>query len=249
MCLAVLAMKPAVITPYYQEDEEILRRSYLSVKNQSVSAQHFYIGDGVLNPLIDTWSVIHLSLPKNSANNGNTPRCLGALLAASLGYDPIFFLDADNYYLVNHIQDAICIKEANPCVDVVFSGRQILLDDGTIFYPAPEDRLRLFADTSTMCFFKSSFSALWLWGVIPKKLSPICDRLIYESIFTMGMSTAWTEKPSMVFESHYKSHYQAAKKRPIYQCHDPDWNYLKKILPSELSEFKATTGLEINIQL
>ena len=150
-------MKPAVITPYYQEDEKILRRSYLSVRNQSVSAQHFYIGDGVSNPLIDAWSVVHLSLPINSANNGNTPRCLGALLAASLGHDPIFFLDADNYYLVNHIQEALSIKELNPDTDVIFSGRQILLDDGTIFYPAPEDRLRLFADTSTMCFFNPLF--------------------------------------------------------------------------------------------
>ena len=242
-------MKPAVITPYYQEDEKILRRSYLSVRNQSVSAQHFYIGDGVSNPLIDTWSVVHLSLPINSANNGNTPRCLGALLAASLGHNPIFFLDADNYYLVNHIQEALSIKELNPDADVIFSGRQILLDDGTIFCPAPEDRLRLFADTSTMCFFKSSFSALWLWGVIPKKLSPICDRIIYESISTMGLSTAWTEKQSMIFESHYKAHYQAAKKIPMYKYHDPDWDYLKTILPSELSEFKAATGLDINIQL
>ena len=242
-------MKPAVITPYYQEDEKILRRSYLSVRNQSVSAQHFYVGDGVSNPLIDAWSVVHMSLPINSANNGNTPRCLGALLAASLGHNPIFFLDADNYYLVNHIQEALSVKELNPDADVIFSGRQILLDDGTIFYPAREDRLRLFADTSTMCFFKSSFSALWLWGVIPKKLSPICDRIIYESISTMGLSTAWTEKPSMVFESHYKAHYQAAKKRPVYKYHDPDWDYLKTILPSELSEFKAATGLDINIQL
>ena len=85
--------------------------------------------------------------------------------------------------------------------------------------------------------------------MIPKKLSPICDRIIYESISTMGLSTAWTEKQSMIFESHYKAHYQAAKKIPMYKYHDPDWDYLKTILPSELSEFKAATGLDINIQL
>ena len=242
-------MKPAVITPYYQEDAETLRRSHFSVDQQSVGAAHFYVGDGICNPLIDEFDAIHLSLPVNSADNGNTPRCLGALLAASLGHNPIFFLDADNYFLSNHIHEALALKKLDPGLDVAFSGRQILLDDGSKFAPAPEDRLRLFADTSTMCFFRSSYRALGLWGLIPKGLSPICDRIIYESIFSMGLSVGWTGKDTMVFESHYQAHYQAVRKKPITRLHDPDWGYLKKILDSELKKYSECAGVEIKIQL
>lgn len=242
-------MKPAVVTPYYQEDAETLRRSYLSVDQQSVGATHFYVGDGMRNSLIDEFDAIHLSLPVNSADNGNTPRCLGALMAASLGHDPIFFLDADNYFLGDHIHEALALKKLDPSLDVIFSGRIILLDDGSKFAPAPEDRMRLFADTSTMCFFRSSYRALGLWGLIPKALSPICDRIIYESISSMGLSVGWTGRDTMVFESHYKAHYQATRKKPMTPLHDPDWNSLKRILDLELNKYRECSGIDISIQL
>ena len=242
-------MRPAVVTPYYQEDAETLRRSHLSVVQQAVSATHFLVGDGVHNSLIEEFDAIHFSLPVNSADNGNTPRCLGALMAASLGYNPIFFLDADNYFLDDHIQQALALKTLDPSLDVVFSGRIILLDDGSTFAPAPEDRMRLFADTSTMCFFRSSYRALGLWGLIPSGLSPICDRIIYESISSMGLSVGWTGRNTLVFESHYKTHYQAARKQPITPLHDPDWNSLKKILALELNKYEECSGMKIKIQL
>lgn len=242
-------MKPAVITPYYQEDAMTLHRSHSSVATQSVRATHFYVGDGVHNSLVDDFDAIHLSLPINSADNGNTPRCLGALMAASLGHNPIFFLDADNFFLEDHIQEALALKMVDPGLDVIFSGRIILLDDGSKFAPAPEDRMRLFADTSTMCFFQSSYRVLGLWGLIPKDLSPICDRIIYESISSMGLSFGWTGKDTMVFESHYKAHYQAARKEPITRLHDPDWNSLKQILGKALQKYRESSGLDLNIQL
>lgn len=242
-------LKPAIVTPYYKESFEVLRRCHESVAQQSMKSKQFFIGDGVSSAFIDQWDSTHLSLPKNFADNGNTPRSVGAVMAASMGYNPIFFLDADNYFLDNHVQEALSLKAQTPKLDVIFSGRIIRLDDGSTFHPAPEDKLRLFADTSTMCFFESAFPLLHLWALIPNCLSPICDRIMYESIRAKKLSFGWTQKPTMIFESHYKCHYQAAARKNLTPLHDPDWLHLKELLPRALILYQRRTGLAINVSL
>ena len=70
-------------------------------------------------------------------------------MAASQGFEPIFFLDADNWFKPNHVQLALDVHHKDPSIDVVISGRTIVLDDGSILDSAPEDAEEHFADTST----------------------------------------------------------------------------------------------------
>ena len=237
---------PVVITPCFKEDPEILLKCHQSVLSQTVPCTHVFVADGSDTDMPVSDRSIHLRLPLNSSDNGNTPRSIGSVFAIARGFEPVFLLDADNWYSSDHVETALRLKLENPDLDVVFSSRYIVLDDGTRFHPAPEDQRELFADTSTMCFFQSAFTILPLFAFIPPKLSPICDRIIYSAIRSVGLKAGSTGKPSLYFKSHYRAHYLYAKKLPTEELHDPDWSHIKSILPLELSKFKAKTGITVD---
>ncbi len=94
-----------VVTPYYQEPLEVLRRCHESVMGQAVGAQitHVMVADGHPRPEIDSWNVTHIRLPKAHGDNGNTPRAVGTTIAETNGADFIAFLDADNWYYPDHL--------------------------------------------------------------------------------------------------------------------------------------------------
>ena len=240
-------MRPAVITPCFDESAEVLNACHESVRSQSVESMHFFVSDGSLKSasIPQSRNAIRLDLPRNFADNGNTPRALGSVMAIAMNFNPIFLLDADNWYSSDHIENALDLKRQQPSLDVVFSSRKIVLDDGTIFSDAPEDRDQSFADTSTMCFFESSYKILPLFSFIPKALSPVCDRIIFKTILAFGCRVAWTGIPSLFFRSHYLNHYLLAGRQPLEPLHDPDWAALSNSLKQELPSYCSKAGVEI----
>lgn len=242
-------MKPAVITPYYQESLEILERCHHSVRAQTTEATHFLVADGSSKAVINQWAGQHLVLPQGHNNCGNTPRALGALMAASQGYEPIFFLDADNWFKPNHVELALALHQNDPSIDVVISGRTIVLDDGTLVDGATEDVDRHFADTSTLGLFKRAYRSLPLWALMPHGLAPICDQVIYECLKTLSLKLHWHTERTLMFESHYANHYQLAGKNPITPLHDPNWDQLRADLPMLLDQFQEMTGLQLSSKL
>ena len=88
-------MRIAIITPYYKEPTEVLRRCHDSVKAQTYPATHFMLADGHPNPEVDNWDVVHIKLPAHG-DSCDTPRAIGALSASAQGFDAISLLDADN---------------------------------------------------------------------------------------------------------------------------------------------------------
>ena len=241
-------MKPAVITPYLRENLNILERCHKSVLAQKAEATHFLVADGNGQAVIDHWNVQHLVLPYSNNNCGNTPRALGALMAASQGYEPIFFLDADNWLQPNHVEYALKLHQNDPTIDVVISGRTIVLDDGSLLDAAPEDVEQHFADTSTLCLFKKAYKTLALWTLMPNELAPICDRIIYECLKLLQLNMHWHHKPTLMFESHYLNHYRLAGKNPQTPLHDPNWEKLRADLPALLEEFQRVTGLQLSAE-
>ena len=241
-------MKPAVITPYHNESIEILERCHSSVRAQTIETTHILIADGRSRADIDQWDCQHLVLPRGHSNCGNTPRALGALMAASQGYEPIFFLDADNWFKPNHVEIALALHRKDPSIDVVISGRTIILDDGSLLNAAPEDEDRHFADTSTLGLFKRAYRSLQLWTLMPKNLSPICDRVIYESLKKLPLKLHWHNERTLMFESHYAKHYHLAGKCPKTPLHDPNWEQLRADLPMLLNQFQEMTGMELSAE-
>ena len=218
----------AVITPYCSESLAVLQRCHQSCLDQSVPVRHVMVADGEARPEIDGWDCDHLVLPQRHGDNGNTPRCLGAISAINRGYWPVLMLDADNWFEPHHLALALELKRREPKADVLVMGRRVVLPDGSEVPGVPEeDVLRTHADTSCFVFYPRSFRALSLWGMMPPYLGPVCDRFVYTAVQQMGLQLAWCDQPTVVFTAHYSWAYRALQREPPADVHDVDWDLIK----------------------
>ena len=199
----------AVITPYCSESVELLRRCHGSVCAQNYACTHFLVADGPGLPELANWNCRHIVLGVGHGDNGNTPRSIGAMAAMNEGFDAVAFLDADNWFSPGHILAAIQCQAAFSAA-VVFSDRHIVFPDGQRLTLQPdEDRLHRMADTSCMVVFEAAFSSLALWAQMPRQLAPQCDRVMFTHLMAT-QNCAWTNKPTMFFETWYAGHFLAA---------------------------------------
>ena len=241
--------RPAVITPFYKEDLSSLSRCHASVVAQAFHAHHIMVGDGVSTSESLFPGAEFITLGANNSDNGNTPRAIGAIAAASRGFFPIFFLDADNWFRNDHIEVALACFESQPGIDVVISRRTVILDDGYVLGEVPEDCSMNFADTSCYCFFPTTYNLLQCWALMPKDLSPICDRVMFRTLEAKNREIAWTGQPTCFFESHYSSHYLLAKRSPREKLHDPDWKLIEANMPTLVDQYFRCTGVRISSPL
>ena len=111
----------AVITPYFLEPLEVLERCHRSCKNQDGDwpLRHVMVADGHPQAAIDAWDVDHITLPRAHGDNGNSPRCIGAISAINQGYWPILFLDADNWFKPWHLKAVVALHRRHPRADVL----------------------------------------------------------------------------------------------------------------------------------
>ncbi len=199
----------AVITPYHQEPVDLLHRCHASVLAQEVDCTHLLVADGPGLAELNGWDCRHIALGVNHADNGNTPRSLGALAAMNEGYDCIAFLDADNWLAPDHLRRAID-TQARGGFDVVFSGRHIVFPNGMRLTVLPdEERRRCHADTSCMVLFEPAFSSLALWAQMPRLYAPLCDRVMFQQLMARHRC-GWTDAPTLFFETWYAGHFLAA---------------------------------------
>lgn len=196
-------MKIAVITPYFNETWDTLQRCARSIAAQTVPCEHIWVSDGSAMVPPDG-RVVDLDHPHG--DYGNVARGVGALLAAGDGYDAIAFLDADNWYDPNHIEE--CVKSATsyPNVDVVFARRRFCRPDGTDMKVNDEPN---HVDTSCYFFLPGSYNALAYWATMPKPMSIVGDRVFLELLRTTEGLVVAHNKPITVnylcmWESYYK---------------------------------------------
>ena len=247
--IAVMGPKgAAVITPYYKESSQLLERCHLSCLQQHGDwpFRHVLVADGHPREKIDGWDVDHITLPTSHGDNGNTPRCVGAISAINKGYWPILFLDADNWYQPWHFNTMGELRQRHPSADVLAMGRVCALPDGPLIPGLPEEDLELrHVDTSCYVFYPSAFRVLPLWGMMPPYLGPICDRFIRESITELGLILAGTHHPSIVFTAHYSWAYEALNRQIPNDVHDVNWKQIQGAYnPSEVYQ---RTGLRSSL--
>lgn len=229
-------MKIAVITPYYDEPPHVLRRCLESVKQQSdiesCEVVHFFISDGVVSDfLVQTEGIRHIILGSSHNDNGNTPRAVGGLLARNEGFEAIFYLDADNLYLKEHISSAVTLSKSQG-LDVVFSSRLVFFPDGDCYDfnsdENDEDSSKLHVDTSCIALFNKALKTVGLWGDMPREYGPVCDRVFFQYLKS-NFQYGWTNKPTMLFETWYSGHFVAANKilppnaKQIEKRSEPEW--------------------------
>jgi glycosyltransferase involved in cell wall biosynthesis len=171
-----------VVTPYYTEDRMTLERCIRSVRSQSVSTEHLLIADGNPQDWIDREGVRHLRLDRSHSDHGNTPRGIGALLAAAEGFDAIALLDADNWVDCNHLE--VCLNAATRAgrkCDFVIARRRFCRPDGSVL-PVQDEPVSEHVDTSCFLFLPSSYHLLSSWVLMPKPLSVAGDRFFWARV-------------------------------------------------------------------
>lgn len=238
----------AVVTPYHREPLEWLERCHRSCLEQrgGWTLRHVMVADGHPRDEVDAWEVEHIRLPRAHADNGNTPRCLGAISAINQGYWPILFLDADNWYQPWHLDCVVALRHRHPVADVLAMGRQCVLPDGTPIPGLPDEDLEhRHVDTSCYVFYPSAFRALPLWGMMPPALGPVCDRFMLGSLHELGLVIAGTHHPSVVFTTHYSWGYQALGQPVPDDVHDVDWKRVNAGF--DPVEVFGRTGLSVQI--
>ena len=236
---SVCNLKAAVITPYCGEDISIIQRCCESVSNQSYSARHFLVADGRSNELINEFDVDHLILPASHHDFGNTPRALGALSAINRGYDAIFFLDADNWYLPTHVEESMRMKFDDYELDFLASYRQLVLPEGQSVPPDQEDSLHQHVDTSCMCFFEGAFSVIPLWATMTPELSVIGDRIIFKALRARALRIGWTNSATVFYTSRYRQHYERVGLTPPPNAYQLD---LSPLAQYDRDKFLAWNG-------
>ena len=205
-----------VITPYFKESIEVLRRCHESVISQHVDAKvtHVMVADGFPVKEIDSWPVSHIVLPRANANNGNTPRGIGAVLAEQLGANFIAYLDADNWYHSGHLSSLLDLFNRTKA-DVCCSWRTFhdIQGEEIDVTEEMEDKL-VHVDTSAYLVHKKAFKSNYYWFQMPNKLSPMCDRVFFNALKSRKYSIAYSKSRTVAFTSTYASHYLESGKQP-----------------------------------
>lgn len=215
-------MKIAVVTPYYRENADILRQCHESVLAQTISCQHIMVADGHPADLFDASPrTDHVILPRANGDNGNTPRGIGSMLAASWGYDAVAYLDADNWYAPQHIEtliNAVMTRRA----PIGASKRTFHTLEGALM-PISEvgEERHEHVDTSCYLITRPAFELFPFW-FMPKELGPVCDRIIFHAILRRGLQIAFTDERTVAFRSQYAQHYEGAGMTPPPDAKTPN---------------------------
>lgn len=204
-------MRVAVITPYFREPAETLRRAHDSVLAQTHAATHFLVADGSPNPAVAGWNAEHIVLPKAHGDYGDTPRVIGALSALGQGHDAIAFLDADNWYRPTHIATMIAAHE-HTGFSVCLASRSIHRLDGSFMFDFPETDNHV--DTS--CFFLTGEAVrlVPLMALKPHALADQGDRIFWGALRFRGMSYIRVKAPTVAYTSAWEASYRAAGETP-----------------------------------
>ncbi len=201
-------MKVAVITPYYKEPIETLRRCHDSVAAQTHPCTHFMIADGHAVPDLGDWPVEHIILTRAHGDVGNTPRSIGAISALNRGFDAVAYLDADNWYHPEHIESLVeTVRRAG--VPMAISDRFVVALDGTVM-DIHEESHPDFADTS--CIFHTAQAArmIPMWAMMPPVLGVMGDRVFVAIANLLRIPRARTGRKTLYYESNYWIHYHQA---------------------------------------
>ena len=228
--LAPPSPKVAVITPYHNEDIELLAKCHNSVLEQTLPCLHVLVADGKARPAIDQWNAHHIKLPVSHNDIGSTPRLIGSYHAIGLGVDAVTFLDADNWYEPDHL---VALMSARLAFGAAFvsSGRMLCQLDGSPMGPCPLTNPDSFIDTNCMLFGCEAFSLLHHWVLMPSYGHLIGDRIMLHHVKESGVQRYHLPNPTVNYRSGKSGLYRlmnfpvpdAVQSRPDYEASFQRW--------------------------
>lgn len=206
----------AIVTPYFAESQALLRRCIDSVKAQTVAVDHILVADGAPQDWIDAENVRHIRLDRPHGDYGNTPRAIGAMLAASAECAGIGFLDADNWLEPEHV--ATCVETALRAtsqgrVDYVIARRSLRRPDGSQL-PCGDEPIEKHVDTNCFFLLPGSYHILPYFGLMPRALSAIADRVFYDALRQRGLSAAVNTAVTVNYQCLWAAVYESLGETP-----------------------------------
>ncbi|MFT3766514.1 MAG: glycosyltransferase [Minicystis sp.] len=208
------AFRVAVVTPYRGESEALLTAAHESVRAQTFPCTHILIADGSPAPFVSGWDAQHIALPVHHGDVGDTPRAVGAISAVGQGFDAITFLDADNWYAPDHIDTMVALHRRTGA-QVCVAARALHRLDGSLLRPRGEytDGIE-HVDTNCLFLTSAAYRVVPLWGLIPKHLHLLGDRLIWSAVRALGYRVARWTKPTVAYRTAFRVHYEEEGETP-----------------------------------
>jgi glycosyltransferase involved in cell wall biosynthesis len=207
-------MHIGVITPYYKEPIEMIRRCYDSVQAQTLqNLTHIIVSDGFPNPQVDDLpGVVHIRVP-NHADYGDTPRMIGAAHAVNRGFDAVAFLDADNWYEPDHIEQLVRQMLTGRAA-VVTATRHLWTDQGRSLGVCTECDGVTHVDTNCFLVTQPAFHLLGVWGFKDRALSISGDRIFWKAVQDSGLRYSHCPKPTVNYTTTFAAHYLRCGEEP-----------------------------------
>lgn len=207
------------------------------------------VADGYPQSWLDSEHVRHFQLDKCHDDGGNTPRGVGALIAVAEQYDGICFLDADNWFEDDHIQQCLSAADTRgEGCDFVIARCRYVRPDGSVIDIEPEPN---HVDTSCFFFLRGSYHTIHHWITMPKEVSPICDRIFYAAIKNYTLKAATVEKTTVNYVYTWAPLYIGlGETPPVREKSNPDLGAIRKWIKSlnqrNLDILQRLTGAEFN---
>lgn len=220
----------AVITPYYRESLQQLRRCHRSVQAQSHPCLHVMVADGHPRWALNRWQLDHIRLPRSHGDIGSTPRLIGAYHAIGMGVDAVAFLDADNWYKPDHIQHLVELRASSGAA-FLSSSRELFSLDGSSMGPCPLSDPQRFVDTNCMLFWREAFPLLQHWVLMPSYAHLVGDRVMLQQVQRSGLAMASSGRSSVNYSCSKAGLYELLGQpqppgvlpRPNYEAAAAQW--------------------------
>lgn len=218
-------MHIGVVTPYYKEPIELIRRAHDSVRGQTFpNLTHIIVSDGVPNDQVDALpDVVHIRVP-NHADYGDTPRMIGAAHAVNRGFDAVAFLDADNWYEPDHVERLIRLALMSRA-PVATATRILWTPEGRSLGVCTECDGKTHVDTNCFLVTRPAFHLLGVWGFKDRSLSISGDRIFFQAIKDSGHAHVHCETPTVNYTTTFAAHYARCGEQP------PPWSKISIRMP------------------
>jgi hypothetical protein len=200
-------LRIAVITPCHNTPRAWLDQCRQSVLAQTIPCTHFLVNDGGEPPEAengDRLQIVHLPRPHHDV--GNAARAIGSVTAICQGFDALAYLDADNWYLPNHLESLAVLARATGAA-VCSSTRNLYHPDGTFLGRCPEVDGEKFVDTNCLFLTSPAFRAVAAWYLVPKGKELAGDRVVWQTIKNTQVPRAHTGLPTVAYRTNYRVHF------------------------------------------
>ncbi len=207
-------MKVAVVTPFHQTPTDWLQNCLASVDAQTVPCTHFLVCDGDVLPRVElSRNVQILRLPRPHADFGNAPRAVGSVSAICQDFDAIAYLDSDNWFEPEHIEQ-LCEAHDKTGAAVCSSSRNLYDLEGQLLGSCPEvDGVR-FVDTNCLFLTRAAFGLVAAWYLMPRSHVEVGDRLVWKAIVDSKLSRSHSPRPTVNYRTRHVVHYEHFGKTP-----------------------------------